>query len=174
MAVYQGTQLSLIAEDDFVEYDYCDWSVDTRPDPITQRSIAKVQKFLDDAQKLGTNDLLVPNSGSEKLGTNDLLVPNFSERWKPPVGCLDLKVIKKHHYWCWRYYDNHGKKRSIHLDKDYNKAIVKALLIGLPPDARTHHPVNANANSQKSSPTSANIISNSPTAYCPSRSAIAA
>jgi hypothetical protein len=102
------------------------------------------------SQKLGTDKISVPNSPTEKLGTNETLVPNFEstyiweekyegkylEDWKPPVGCFDLKWSKNHQYWCWRYYSINGKKRSIHLHKDYNKAVRKAIKIGVPFDAK--------------------------------------
>jgi hypothetical protein len=42
-------QLSLIAEDD-VEYDYCDWSIDTNPSPELQRSIEAVREYFDGGQ----------------------------------------------------------------------------------------------------------------------------
>jgi hypothetical protein len=102
------------------------------------------------SQKLGTEESLVPNSPSEKLGTEESLVPNFEstyrweekyegkylEDWKPPIGGFDRKWSKNHQYWCWRYYDRDGKKRSIHLHKDYNKAVRKAIKIGVPHDAK--------------------------------------
>jgi hypothetical protein len=60
----------------------------------------------------------------------------YLEDWKPKVGCLSPKWSKNHQYWCWRYYDCDGKKRSIHLHKDYNKAVRKAIKIGVPFDAK--------------------------------------
>jgi hypothetical protein len=102
------------------------------------------------SQKLGTKEIPVPNSPSQKLGTKESSVPNFEstyiweekyegkylEDWKPPVGCFDRKWIKNQQYWAWRYYDCDGKKRSIHLHKDYNKAVRKAIKIGVPFDAK--------------------------------------
>jgi hypothetical protein len=107
--------------------------------------------WLDGDPKLGTkDDSLVPNSPAQKLGTKENPVPNFEstytweekyagkylEDWQLPVGCFDRKWIKNHQYWCWRYYDRDGKKRSIHLHKDYNKAVRKAIKIGVPFDAK--------------------------------------
>jgi hypothetical protein len=106
--------------------------------------------WLDEDPKLGTKENSVPNSSPSELGTKEILVPNFEstyvweekyegkylEDWKPPVGCFDRKWIKDHQYWCWRYYDLKGKKRSIHLHKDYNKAVRKAIKIGIPHDAK--------------------------------------
>jgi hypothetical protein len=86
-------------------------------------------------EKLGTKDSLVPNSPLPELGTKIWLVPNFDD-WKPPIGCLQQKWIKDHQYWYWRYYDNRGKKASLYLCKDYNKAIRKAIKIGVPTDAK--------------------------------------
>jgi hypothetical protein len=50
-------QLSLIAEGvagdplrDDVEYDYCDWSIDTAPSPELQRSIERVLDYFDGGQ----------------------------------------------------------------------------------------------------------------------------
>jgi hypothetical protein len=102
------------------------------------------------SQKLGTEDSLVPNSPPEKLGTNTSLVPNFEpmgtwaekfngvylEEWKPIMGCLQQKWVKNHQYWYWRYYDNRGKKRSLYLGRDYNKAVRKVIKIGVPTDAK--------------------------------------
>jgi hypothetical protein len=121
--------------------------------------------WLDEDPKLGTDKIPVPNSPTQKLGTKKSSVPNsplsitetylspapsfestyiweekyegkYLEDWKLPVGCFDRKWSKNHQYWCWRYYDINGKKRSIHLHKDYNKAVRKAIKIGVPFDAK--------------------------------------
>jgi hypothetical protein len=162
MTKLAGRQLSLIAE---LEDDDC---------PISDWGY----------EKLGTNISLVPNSGLEKLGTNISLVPNFYEppqhiprwddpidpTWKPPLGCLDLKWIKNHQYYCWRYYDIAGKKRSIHLHKDYNKAVRKAMRIGVPTDAK---PVKS-TDLKTQTPTQSHRLDLAPTASGTSRSARAA
>jgi hypothetical protein len=117
------------------------------------------------SQKLVTEKSLVTNSPSQKLVTEESLVTNsplsitetylspapsfestyiweekyegkYLEDWKPRVGCLAQKWSKDHQYWCWRYYDIKGKKASIHLHKDYNKAVRKAIKIGVPHDAK--------------------------------------
>jgi hypothetical protein len=81
------------------------------------------------------NTELVPNSPTSELGTKKKLVPN-SEIWKPPIGCLNHKWIKDQKYWYWSYYKSKGKKTSLYLAKDYNKAIAKAKKIGMPPNAK--------------------------------------
>ncbi len=100
--------------------------------------------------ELGTNKTLVPNSPTSELGTNKTLVPNFEptdtweekydgvylEDWVPPLGCLQQKWVKNCQYWYWRYYDLRGKKRSLYLSKDYNKAVRKVIKIGVPTDAK--------------------------------------
>ncbi|WP_373547966.1 hypothetical protein, partial [Chamaesiphon sp.] len=124
MTKLAATQLSLIAESDFVDSPVGDWAYD----------------------ELGTNNFLVPNSDNSELGTNNFLVPNSRtvstgscrvlsqilhknevtysqllvpnlESWKPPIGCFQQKPIKGHLYWYWRYYDNRGKKASKYLAK---------------------------------------------------------
>jgi hypothetical protein len=120
MTKLRGTQLSLIAELGTEDRPVGDWDYD----------------------ELGTNKYLVPNSSIPELGTNKILVPNFTKwdadlsDWQPPIGCLQQKWIKDHQYWYWRYYDNRHKKRSLYLGKDYNKAVRKAIKIGLPTDAK--------------------------------------
>jgi hypothetical protein len=100
--------------------------------------------------ELGTKKFSVPNSPSPELGTQKIPVPNsdFDELgtgktartrdqiWKPPVGLLVQTWVKTDWYWYWKYYDNRRKKRSIYLGKKYNKAVAKALLIGIPADAK--------------------------------------
>ncbi len=88
-----------------------------------------------DNTELGTKKILVPNSPTSELGTKKILVPN-SDQWTPPVGCLQQKWVKDHKYWYWRYYNLKGKKASLYLAKDYNKAISKAQKIGVPTDAK--------------------------------------
>jgi hypothetical protein len=102
------------------------------------------------AQKLVTEKSSVTNSPLSITETYLPLAPSFDstyiweekyegkylEDWKPKVGCLSPKWSKNHQYWCWRYYDIKGKKRSIHLHKDYNKAVRKAIKIGVPFDAK--------------------------------------
>jgi hypothetical protein len=105
------------------------------------------------SSKLGTKESLVPNSPPQELGTNKISVPNFEpmgtwaekfngvylEEWKPIMGCLQQKWVKNQQYWYWRYYDNRGKKRSLYLAKDYNKAVRKVIKIGVPTDAKFSH-----------------------------------
>ncbi len=100
--------------------------------------------------ELGTEKIPVPNSPLPELGTEKIPVPNSdfeelgtgkTERtrdqiWKPPVGLLVQTWVKTDWYWYWKYYDNRRKKRSIYLGKKYNKAVAKALLIGIPDDAK--------------------------------------
>jgi hypothetical protein len=87
--------------------------------------------------ELGTEIFLVPNCQNSELGTRNLgliSVPNSD--WKPPIGCLQEKVIKSNKYWYWRYYDQRGKKRSLYLGTEYRMAIIKARVIGVPKDAK--------------------------------------
>jgi hypothetical protein len=128
MAKLKGQQLSLITELGTEDRPIGDWGY----------------------EKLGTKNSLVPNFPTLELGTKKSLVPNsadsptwtekfngqYLEDWKPPIGCLDRKWVKAYQYWCWRYYDINGKKCSIHLDKDYTKAVRKAVKIGIPIDAK--------------------------------------
>lgn len=99
-------------------------------------------KFLvpnSDAQKLGTKNEDPEIADAGELGTNNSLVPN-SELWQPPIGCFEQKWIKDRPYWYWRYYNDRGKKASLYLAKDYNRAIRRAMLIGVPTDAKNPHP----------------------------------
>jgi hypothetical protein len=166
MAKLEGTQLSLIAE---VEDDDC---------PISDWGY----------EKLGTKEISVPNLPPPKLGTKEILVPNFYEpprqiprwddpidlNWKPPIGCLDRKWSKNHRYWCWRYYDKFGKKRSIHLHKDYNKAIRKAMKIGVPTDAKLPNPSASDPQTTAQNSPTDNLIDIAPTAHPAPRSRRAA
>jgi|GEM_PF-5822867 len=111
-------QLSLIADVESIDLPLSDWGWENER-----------------TGKLGTKNLLVPNFPSAELGTKNLLVPNFPE-WTLPIGCLQQKWIKDRKYWYWRYYDNRGKKASLYLGKDYNKAIAKVKKIGIPADAK--------------------------------------
>ena len=81
------------------------------------------------------------NLGTENLGTeilvpkSKLLVPKF-DNWQPPIGTIEQKPVGIYHYWYWRYYDNRGKKASLYLGKDYNRAVAKCQKIGVPTDAK--------------------------------------
>jgi hypothetical protein len=166
MAKLVGDQLSLIAEEADDDRPIGDWGY----------------------EKLGTNKILVPNFPPQKLGTNKSPVPNsadsptwrekfdgqYLEDWKPKIGCLDRKWIKDHQYWCWRYYDILGTKRSIHLHKDYTKAVRKCIKIGIPIDAKNHHPANLQTDIESTSPPRDNLINYPQTARNTSRTARAA
>jgi hypothetical protein len=167
MAKLVGDQLSLIAEEE---------EEDDRP--IGDWGY----------EKLGTKNSLVPNFPTLELGTKKFLVPNsadsptwrekfdgqYLEDWKPKIGCLDRKWVKDHQYWCWRYYDIDGKKRAIHLHKDYTKAVRKAVKIGIPIDAKTTtHPVHS-TDIESTSPPRDNLINYPQTAHRASRTAHAA
>ena len=92
-----------------------------------------------DLTELGTKQKLVPNPHpsplTDELGTKKKLVPN-SDKWKPPIGCLNRKWVKVDWYWYWSYYKSERKKTSLYLAKDYNDAIAKAKKIGIPPNAK--------------------------------------
>jgi hypothetical protein len=118
--------------------------------------------------ELGTNNLPVPNSLNTELGTEIWLVPNFDD-WHPPLGCLQQKWIKDHQYWYWRYYKINGKKRSRYLGKDYNKAILKAIKIGIPSDAKLPKSPRPQADSQNQFGATSNLIDLAQTAYGTSR-----
>jgi hypothetical protein len=166
MAKLVGEQLSLIAEVEDDDRPIGDWGY----------------------EKLGTKKSLVPNFPTLELGTKKSLVPNsadsstwtekfngqYLEDWKPPIGCLDRKWIKDHQYWCWRYYDINGKKRSIHLHKDYTKAVRKCIKIGTPIDAKNHHQLVSSTDIERSPQPSANLIDIAQTAHRASRTARAA
>jgi hypothetical protein len=166
MAKYIGEQLSLIAELETDDLPVGDWGW----------------------EKLGTKEILVPNFPPPKLGTKEISVPNFYEppreiphwddpiadNWKPPIGCLDRKWSKNHQYWCWRYYDNSGKKRSIHLHKDYTKAVRKAMKIGVPTDAKPAKCPDPKTDPQTQTATTDNLIDYPQTADRASRGARAA
>ena len=178
MAKLIGSQLSLIAEIEDDSRPISDWGYE-------QLGTKEVLVPNFPALKLGTEEILVPNSTEQKLGTEEILVPNFYEppqpirkwdepipdNWKPPIGCLDRKWIKSHQYWCWRYYDNRGKKTSIHLHKDYNKAVLKAMKIGVPTDAKIPNLSAANPETIGQQPTVTNLIHIAPTAHPASRAA---
>jgi hypothetical protein len=166
MAKRIGDRLSVIAEVEEDDRPIGDWSY----------------------EKLGTKNSLVPNFPTLELGTKKSLVPNsadlptwtekfdgqYLEDWKPKIGCLDRKWIKDHQYWCWRYYDICGKKRSIHLHKDYTKAVRKCVEIGLPLDAKPPKCSDPSTEIERLSEASDNLINYPQTAHSPSRSARAA
>jgi hypothetical protein len=166
MAKLKGHQLSLIAELGTSSPEVGDWAY----------------------EKLGTKNSLVPNFPTLELGTKNSLVPNSAdsttwtekfdgqhlEDWKPPIGCLDRKWIKDHQYWCWRYYDISGKKRSIHLHKDYTKAVRKAVKIGIPIDAKNTTLSAPTTDIERTSQTTDNLVDIAQTARNTPRSARAA
>lgn len=140
------------------------------PDQKLGTEILLVPNYPD--QKLGTNNFLVPNSHNSELGTNNFLVPNShhtelgtdnflvpnSYKWQPPIGNLEQKPIKDRQYWYWRYYDNRGKKASLYLARDYNKAVRKAMKIGIPPNAKQNQSTLLQTDPQTSSQQSGNLI----------------
>ncbi|WP_310485716.1 hypothetical protein [Chamaesiphon sp. VAR_48_metabat_403] len=144
-------QLSLIAELDAYDFPVGDWDYD----------------------ELGTEIFLVPNSPIQKLGTEISLVPN-SDNWQPPIGGFEQKWIKDHQYWYWRYYDNRGKKRSLYLAKDYNKAIRKAIKIGVPTDAKLPNLSASHSQGEAQKPTTDNLIPIPTTAHGTPRNSRAA
>jgi hypothetical protein len=166
MAKLAGEQLSLITELGTEDLPVGDWAYD----------------------ELGTDKILVPNFLTSKLGTNKILVPNFPpasiweekfdgrylEEWKPSIGCLQQKWVKGHQYWYWRYYDERGKKASKYLSKDYTKAVRKCIKIGMPIDAKQHHPVNLKTAIAGTPDTPDNIINYPQTAGNTSRGTRAA
>ena len=131
----EATQLSLIAESGFMHQPVGDWEYD----------------------ELGTEICLVPNFPDRELGTEICLVPN-SYKWQPPIGGLEQKPIKDRNYWYWRYYDNRGKKASLYLARDYNKAVARAIKIGIPPNAKQAQITLPIADPQTSSEKSGNLI----------------
>jgi hypothetical protein len=138
--------------------------------------------------ELGTNDLPVGDWAYDELGTNKFLVPNFAvspiweekfagqtlEEWKPPIGCLQQKWVKDHQYWYWRYYDDRGKKASKYLSKDYTKAVRKAVKIGIPIDAKNHHPTAQSSDLESTPQVTDNLVDIAQTARNTPRSARAA
>jgi hypothetical protein len=181
MTKLQGQQLSLIAESEFSDPPVGDWDYDELgTDQIL------VPNFPD--QKLGTNKILVPNFPDRELGTNKILVPNSDDRelgtnewtppdwtdWKPPIGCFQQKWIKNHQYWYWRYYNNEGKKASLYLHKDYNKAVRKAIKIGCPVDAKPAKLPTQQADSQERGKSPSNLIDIAQTAHSTPRNTRAA
>jgi hypothetical protein len=87
--------------------------------------------------ELGTEISSVPNSQETELGTEirwDPLVPNRD--WKPPIGCLQEKIIKGNAYWYWRYYGQDGRKKSVYLGTNRMMSIIKARKWGIPADAK--------------------------------------
>jgi hypothetical protein len=193
MAKLIGSQLSLIAESDFEYRPVGDWDYDELgtenllvPNSTKQKLGTENLLFPNfPTSELGTENLLVPNSTKQKLGTENLLVPNFptSESspskwtppdytdWKPPIGGLELKWVKDHKYWYWRYYDIDGKKASKYLHKDYDKAVRKAIKIGVPTDAKLPKPTHSKACPQTQHPTAENLIDIAQTAHPASRAA---
>jgi hypothetical protein len=148
MAKLIGSQLSLIAESDFEYRPVGDWDYD----------------------ELGTEIFLVPNSPLPELGTEIYLVPNLDD-WKPPIGCLQQKWVKDHQYWYWRYYKLNGKKRSKYLHKDYDKAVRKAIKIGVPTDAKLPKSTHSKTRPQTQTARTENIIDIAQTAHGASRAA---
>jgi hypothetical protein len=181
MTKLAGQQLSLIAESEFIDPPVGDWDYDelgtdkslvpNSPDQKLGTDKSLVPNFPN--PKLGTKESLVPNFPDSKLGTNEWTPPDYSN-WHPPIGCLDRKWIKNHQYWCWRYYDIEGKKRSIHLHKDYNKAVRKAIKIGVPPDARLPNLSAPDPQGETHTPTTNNILPIAPPAHGASRNSRAA
>jgi hypothetical protein len=181
MAKFSGEQLSLIAESEFEHRPVGDWDYDE-----LGTEIFSVPNFL--PGELGTNKTDVSVIDYGKLGTEIFPVPNFYEPprqiphwddpiepcWKPPIGGLDRKWIKDRQYWCWRYYDTNGKKRSIHLHKDYNKAVRKCLKIGIPANAKLPKSKSVKTDPQIPTPTVENLIDITQTAHGASRNFIAA
>ena len=189
MTKLAGSQLSLIAESDFEDRPVGDWEFD-------ELGTDKISVPNFQSSKLGTGKILVPNFPSSKLGTEKILVPNFPSPklgtenqdricesnwvlpdysdWKPPIGCIDRKWIKDHQYWCWRYYDLQGTKRSIHLHKDYNKAVRKAIKIGMPSDAKLPKSTVRASDPQSPAQFTENIIDIAQTAHSASRDTRAA
>jgi hypothetical protein len=196
MTKLSGSQLSLIAEIEEDEYQVGDWHYDelgteeilvpnfSLPELGTTKSL--VPNF--SPPELGTNQTLVPNFPDSELGTNPILVPNFfppelgtnqtlvpnSDEWKPPIGCLQQKWIKDHQYWYWRYYNSKGKKASLYLAKDYNKAIRKAKKIGVPPDAKLPNLPPPDPQTQAPTPTINHPLCHSQTTHRTSRDSLAA
>jgi hypothetical protein len=112
MDKFSGEQLSLIA-DDFGEYSPIgDWHWDN----------------------LGSTELPDPKLTIVVLGSGNSVDPKTD--FKLPIGNLERKPINKQLYWYWRYYNHAGKKRSIYLAKDYNKAIAKVRRLGIPSDVK--------------------------------------
>ena len=177
MTKLAGDQLSLIAESDFIDSPVGDWDYDELG---TDKSLVPNFSF----QKLGTNEILVPNFPNSELGTSGILVPNFPNselgteiwtppdysNWKPPIGGFQQKWIKNHQYWYWRYYNLKGKKASLYLHKDYNKAVRKAMKIGVPPDAKLPNLSAPDPQGKAQIPATENLIDIASTAHGASRS----
>ena len=159
-------QLSLIAESDFDELPVGDWDYD-------QLGTDEILVPNSSIQKLGTKKILVPNFPHQKLGTKEWTAPDYSA-WTPPIGCFQQKWIKDHQYWYWRYYDNRGKKASLYLHKDYNKAVLKAIKIGVPSDAKCLSVPTTQTDPQISTPTQINPLNIASTAHPASRDPLAA
>jgi hypothetical protein len=191
MTKLHGSQLSLITELGTEESKVGDWHYDElgteeslvpnlNPPKLGTKEISVPNL---NPPKLGTKEISVPNLNPPELGTKEISVPNFSpvelgtdkwtppdyDNWKPPIGCLDRKWIKSYQYWCWRYYDHSGKKRAIHLHKDYNKAVRKAMKIGVPTDAKLPFLPPSDPQTQSISSTTDNLIDLAPTANRTSR-----
>lgn len=158
-----GSQLSLIAESDVDELPVGDWDYDELG---TDKIL--VPNFPD--PELGTKKILVPNSHLPELGTKEWIPPNY-DNWKPPIGCLQQKWIKDRQYWYWRYYDNRGKKASLYLHKDYNKAVRKAMKIGVPSDAKCLSVPTTQTHPQAQTPSQLHPVNIAPTAHPASRAA---
>ena len=173
MAKLAGEQLSLIAELEFDDRRVGDWGWDdVGTEQISVPTLA--------GSKVGTKQIPVPTLAGSKIGTKEIPVPIFTvdfrvtEKWHPPVGCLEQKWSKDRKYWYWRYYDNRGKKRSLYLAKDYNKSIRKAMKIGVPSDAKSPQPTSTKTDPQNPNPTASNLIDITQTADCTSSSTRAA
>jgi len=176
MTKLAGSQLSLIAESDFEDRPVGDWEFD-------ELGTDKNKGHNFGSEKLGTEKIKGHNFDIQKLGTEKIKGHNFGKAlvltdpkievadniWKPPVGGLDRKWIKDHQYWCWRYYDLKGVKRSIHLHKDYNKAVRKAIKIGMPNEAKLPKSTAVKTDPQISYQSTENIIDIAQTAHGTSR-----
>jgi hypothetical protein len=178
MAKFAGEQLSLIAEDFDDDRPIGDWDYDelgtenllVPNSPLPELGTKNLLVPNSPLPELGTKNLLVPNSPLPELGTEIYLVPNLDD-WKPPIGCLQQKWVKDHQYWYWRYYKLNGKKRSKYLHKDYDKAVRKAIKIGVPTDAKLPKPTHPKACPQTQHPTAENLIDIAQTAHPASRAA---
>ena len=178
MTNFLATQLSLIAESDFTHQPIGDWEYDELGTEILLvpnirdrelgTEISKAHSFKD--SELGTEDFDFPNFSDRELGTEISLVPNWY-KWQPPIGGLEQKPIKDRKYWYWRYYDNRGKKASLYLAKDYNKAVARAIKIGIPANAKSPQNPVLSTDSQTASQTSPHLIDIAPTAYPAPRAA---
>jgi hypothetical protein len=106
-----------------------------KPDPDNLGSVTTLPK--PDPDNLGSVTTL-PKSDPDNLGSVTTLPNSLLPKSIPVhIGLIQRKLNNAtgNYYWYWRYYDLHGKYRSIYLGADVSQAIAKCQSRGIPPDA---------------------------------------